>query len=278
MKKIILVFAAALIGTVGCNKNDNNGNGVMPALMSREEKTGTQVTLTEYTYDEYGQTTGETQKVNGVVVYEESEYEWDAAAYEMTSLRTYYTGSGIPTATHKRVQTYSKQYNVLVKREVFLMGAGGSETEPIELWEQTLSGERVSRLETLEDGVRTVQGPYVYDGTQVNYDKVVTYEDGTEETFKVSEAHYAGGYNRTTKKGEDIVEYGVYVQGEVLQYEIYKDGDAQNGTLVEKLSNVRTSTTNEQIIRMYDITHYDEEGKNPVVTTVKETIVWMVVL
>jgi hypothetical protein len=288
MKRSIVISAAAvLIAVTGC-KYDYTSESTWGMLTSFEETTGSDVRLTTYAYNNGGDPTGERQTLNGVAVYEDTDFEY-TSNHTRTNYRTVYGEDGVSVASRqRRVSSYTDNWAVEYKFELFELGADGSETDPVERWEGTYDSSGLpSHYESEKDGYLTERVDYMFGSSIIKYTQIEFNEDTPDdkivktvtETYLKWEYEYRYLGEVETKIGDDIVEYQInkYITlntgGYLLvAYKKYVGGSETSdpqGILVEEMRDYKQSS--DGLIRTWSVLKYDAEGNNPTTTTFKQT-------
>lgn len=249
MKKLFAISAATLFAafaTTGCNSPVGTNSDTLSLLVSSEEKTGSDVTFTEYEWDDTGNQISESRTLNRAPVYDITDFEFtdNSNNYTITRIRRSYDAEGA-TVSHRLVTTYGLIYgNKLLEtkyEEFLLTGENADPATPViyTLTEYNSEGMR-SGFKRFENGVEVLgQSNFQYDYYTGAYTYTEVKNGGRGAQFRYNPSDYG--------------------------YVLYASRDGGSEIIAEKLTdfNEVNSTT-----ISFKITRYDEEGNNGVETEI----------
>lgn len=265
---MISAVAALFVTLTGCDTGPIDDG--MSHLVSVEERTGRNVVLTRYEYDDKGQISGTSRTEDGVIVYEETDFVRNSGDWTTTWTRNVYSGPGV--GAQKWVETYTSGWGTIRKKEIFQVGPDGSNPVLIEREEVTFNGSRVSGYEYETEREITVRSNYNYNGNVLTYNEQVNPKQSGDvqgplllviETFQDNSMQNHSSIE--IRDGDQIVTLQKYTfVGGFPEYKIYAGGNENTGILIERQDNYRAVSGD---VFRHDVTKYDADGRNPVVTT-----------
>jgi hypothetical protein len=228
-------------------------------IVSSEERTGSDVTVTEYEWSDItGDQTGETREVNNRMVYEIEDFEFidaDAVLGTLPTLvrfRTDHAADGTTTTT-KMVTSYglvySGQFLETLYEEFLVSGENASETVP--------AMHRVTEYDSVGRAIDVKE--YTGETLSLRYMEF-KFEEDVQRTI----------YTRIDYRAD-----GVGVEQRLCRRQTTSYGDyelsAGFGTSDEVVIEKTQTTKLDERENDYTITRYDAEGKNPVETKVENS-------
>lgn len=256
MKKMFLAALSAL-SLAACGPTQNSYSYTARQLVSTSEKTGSDEWRTEYSYDATGSYSLIVRKLNGTTHSETKNFAMVDGKYTRVRIN-----KDVSPETYDRLVTSfvaaSYGVNLTAADEVYRIA---SATTPI------AAGDKPTKS--------TV---YTYDSSYL----LTEYKETVGETVMLRRRNYDVShmtdqapyftYDESTDDGATWVkmcEVRQVVNNRVLGYEIYRNwvSNTEKGVLKRAKSGFfETDLTDE-----YTLTEYDDDGKNPVVTTVNNT-------
>lgn len=272
MKNLLTVAAAALaiaLALTGCKYENSTPRFPVPEDLWYESVSGSETVRTVNTWtlvDGFPRITAAEQTKNGAPVYRDSGFKYESSDI-LTPTEFTRTISLPEPATELHKNTFSDDRGLQLSAEIYRNG----ETSPSSWMRRQLdSSGRITRQESLENGVKTLYTNYVYgsSGYAVKYDAAVTTGETTVNTV-VQEIYNSNDRaflsQRSVLSGDNRIElelwdtngaYEKYVGQNII---ISSDGKTLSGErLVTELSAVTSTpgandtTTQTQTRKEYD--------------------------